>query len=242
MRIVFLLPYNSRIKKAVQILLLFCAAALLLPSVWSYGYPVVRPGLPLAGKTIVVDPGHGGYDPGVFRGELEEKEITLAISLILRDYLQGGGARVVMTREADYDLLTLEVAGTKKTEEMRQRKELINAAEPDLLISIHVNAISSSRWSGAQVFYNKDCDNGKRLAESIQDELARVLKNTDRMAKAGNYFMLKETEAPLAALVETGFLSNPKEASLLAQKHYQNRVAWAVYLGITRYFVTATEN
>jgi len=189
--------------------------------------------LPLSGWTIGIDPGHGGYDPGAKRGELLEKDVVLEISLYLREYLQQGGARVVMTRDKDIDLLET-LAGPKKRLDLKNRLKIIEEAGVDLLISIHTNDIVSSRWRGAQVFYQEGKEDGKLLACAIQDELGRVLKNTARQAKGANYYMLRESSMT-AVLVEAGFLSNPEEARLLAAPDYQKKVAWAIYLGIIKY-------
>ncbi len=238
MRLVCLTAGNTKIKILAWFLLVTLLLVFLVRQISHSAHPVIRPGLPLSLKTIVIDPGHGGYDPGVEKNNLLEKDIALAISLVLRGYLQAGGARVVMTREGDYDLLTMPIAGPKKRKDMEHRLQIINSADADLVVSIHVNSISSSRWSGSQVFYHEDCPDSRALALIIQQELARVLKNTDRAAKPGNYLILNESHSP-AVLVEAGFLSNPKEARLLADKRYQSQVAWAVFLGINRYF---TEN
>lgn len=197
--------------------------------------PTVVPGLPLAGKTFVIDPGHGGYDPGVIRNNVEEKIVALSISLFLRDYLQSAGARVVMTRETDRDLLVIPTAGPKKKQDMKNRLKIIREANPHMLISVHANSISSQRWQGAQVFFKPDCENSKLLAGVIQQELIRFLANTDRVIKPGNYLVLIDVDMP-AVLVETGFISNPVEARQLVDPEYQSKVAWAVYLGITRYY------
>lgn len=197
--------------------------------------PAAAPGLPLAGKVLAIDPGHGGYDPGVVRNNVTEKSVVLAISLVLRDYLQSAGARVTMTRETDRDLLMLPAAGPKKRQDMRHRLHIIHMARPDILVSIHANAMGSVRWRGAQVFYKKEHEKSKRLANYIRQELIRVLENTDREIKQGDYFILNEAKTP-AVLVETGFISNPDEAELLRDPMYQSRIAWAIYLGITRYF------
>ena len=189
--------------------------------------PAVQTGLPLSGRGIVIDPGHGGYDPGVFRRSLTEKNLNLAISLVLRDYLQGGGARVIMTRETDRDLLVLPAAGPRKRLDLKNRLAIIRTANPDLLVSIHVNASPSPLWSGAQVFHKRNCAQGRKLALLIQEELTRVLQNTNRPAQEGDFFLLNEAGVP-AALVEAGFISNPEEARLLADERYRSRLAWAV--------------
>ncbi len=234
MRLVFF--GASQRKKAFPLRLLLAVLLLLAFSreITTVARPVSRPGLPLSGKTIVIDPGHGGYDPGVVAHGVIEKDVVLAISLKLRGYLQGAGARVVMTRETDRDLLVLPAAGPKKRQDMRNRIIIINAAAPDLVVSVHANAISSTRWRGAQAFYRIDDGEARVLAEIIQEELARVLKNTDRQAKPGNFFVLNESSAT-GVLVETGFISNPDEARLLNDGRYQDRVAWAIYLGLLRY-------
>lgn len=196
------------------------------------------PGLPLTGKTLFLDPGHGGYDPGVFRNNIEEKMVALGIALALRDYLQSAGAHVVMTRETDRDLLVLPTAGPKKRQDMKNRLKKYADANPDMVISIHANAISASRWRGAQVFYKKDCEQSKALAAKIQLEFARVLENTTRQEKPGNYFILNEVAVP-AVLVEAGFISNPAEARLLADPEYQAKIAWAVYLAVLDFFTVS---
>jgi len=240
LRIVLLLSAatGKKIRRALLCLLLSLVGLPLLTLELTVNTPAVQPGLPLSGKGIVIDPGHGGYDPGVFRRSLLEKDLNLAISLALRNYLQGGGARVVMTREADHDLLALPAAGPRKRLDMKNRLAIIKAAEPDLLISIHVNSSPSPLWSGAQVFHRRNCTEGRKLAVVIQEELTRVLQNTDRLAQAGDYFLLNEAGVP-AALVEAGFISNPAEALQLADERYRSRLAWAVYLGIVRYFAGA---
>lgn len=235
MRVIFVT--SPSLTKTIRI---FCVSLILLGVLFFAGTfisntrLVTSKGLPLSGITVVIDPGHGGYDPGVIRQNVEEKFVVLGISFALRDYLQSGGARVVMTRETDRDLLVLPTAGPKKKQDMKHRLFIIHSASPDVVVSIHANAISASRWRGAQVFYDADCERGKRLAEMIQTELASVLKNTDRQAKPGDYLILNEVDVP-AILVETGFLSNPAELILLGDEDYQSQLAWAVYLGITHF-------
>ncbi|HAA37571.1 MAG TPA: hypothetical protein DCE00_01720 [Firmicutes bacterium] len=219
--------------------MLAAAAAMkfLLPA---SGATTVQGCLPLADKTIVLDPGHGGYDPGVMANNVEEKKVVLEIALLLRDYLQASGARVVMTRETDRDLLVLPAAGPKKQQDMRNRMKIAAAAAPDLLLSIHANAITSPRWRGAQVFYKTDHEQAKMLAEAVQQQLRRVLGNTDRLSKPGDYYVLNEAEC-CAVLVECGFISNPEEAQLLADPAYQAKVAWAIYLGVLQHLAQPPE-
>ncbi|WP_221569156.1 N-acetylmuramoyl-L-alanine amidase CwlD [Alkalihalobacillus sp. TS-13] len=219
----------------------FCAALLLYViqqqlhsndswSTWS---------LPLTGKIIVLDAGHGGVDGGaVGKGNVQEKDIALDISLKLRDYLQQAGALVIMTRETDKDLAS---DGTKrirnrKTEDLLKRTEIVNTSEADMFVSIHLNAIPSTRWYGAQVFYNPAIEENEKLAKLIQEQIRSNLENTTRKAKPiSTVYMVRKAEIP-GSLVEVGFLSNPNERELLKSKLYQTKLAASIYQGILRYY------
>lgn len=236
--VVFTLPKTRKVLICLAtILTIIFLVSLLVRAVYTKSTAVTFSGLALTGKTFIIDPGHGGYDPGVWRNDIEEKAVTLEIALVLRDVLQSAGARVVMTRESDRDLLVLPTAGPKKKQDMKNRLIIITNTKPDYVISIHANAISSSRWRGAQVFFQSENEESKTLARTVQQEMTRILANTDRQTKPGNYFILNETDAP-AILVETGFISNPQEARLLADPAYQCSVAWAIYLGIIKHVET----
>lgn len=195
--------------------------------------------LPLAGQTIVLDAGHGGPDGGAVseQGTIE-KDINLAVSLYLRDYLQQAGAIVVMTREEDQDLADPDTKGYKKrkTEDLKQRVRFIEEQQARVFISIHMNSIPSPRWRGAQTFYYPNHGDSVTLADLIQEELRRNLENTDRVAKQSDksVYILEAVKIP-SALVEVGFLSNPEEASLLGSESYQRKVAASIYQGILRY-------
>lgn len=196
--------------------------------------------LPLAGTVIAIDPGHGGKDGGATSadGDVVEKEVTLAISLYLRDFLQQSGAFVLMTRETDTDLASPEADQNRKrkSEDIRNRVKLINENEPDFLVSIHVNSIPSPRWSGAQTFYAPAFKKSEEMAYLIQDEIKRVIGHTDRVpGKTESVFLIREVTSP-AVLVEVGFVSNPEEAERLQSVEYQKAMANAIYQGILRHY------
>lgn len=194
--------------------------------------------LPLSGRIIILDPGHGGPDGGAVGGDVLEKEVALNVAVKLRDYLQQQGALVLLTREDDSDLAAKDTKGysRRKVEDLKKRVQLINESEADLFISIHLNAIPSPRWRGAQTFYYGSLIENERLAKFIQAELRRNLENTDRSAKIINtVYLLKYAKKP-GALVEIGFLSNPEERELLASDHYQTQLAASIYKGVLRYF------
>lgn len=199
---------------------------------------------PLGGVKIVLDAGHGGIDGGASKGEVIEKDITLAITEKVARQLKRLGAEVVMTRTTDEDVLA-EHAPNEKFSTLRERKKqdiflresIVQKQKPDLFITIHANAIPNSKWRGAQVFYHKEGDaRSELLAKTIQDSIREHLQNTDREALSiKEVYLLKKTQVP-AVLVETGFLSNDEERALLADAGYQEKMALAIARGIENYY------
>lgn len=194
--------------------------------------------LPLSGKTIVIDPGHGGVDGGaVGKDQTLEKDIALEVAKKTRDYLQQSGALVYLTREKDKDLAKEDTNGLsrRKTEDIRKRLKFIHDKEADFFITLHLNALPSNKWSGAQTFYYPKHDKSKHLANMIQDEIIRNLENTTRSPLAINgVYLLKYAKVP-GALVEIGFLSNEHEREHLKKEAYQQKMAGSIYEGILRY-------
>ncbi|TNJ62213.1 N-acetylmuramoyl-L-alanine amidase CwlD [Paenibacillus hemerocallicola] len=236
-RIVVWLNMNGILKivmSAALVMLMIFLFTYELPSTRTWTYWT----MPLSGKVIAIDAGHGGPDGGaVSKDGLVEKEVNLAISLYLRDYLQQAGALVVMTRENDRDLASEATKGysKRKTEDLLNRVDLIQQNKAGMSISIHLNSIPSSKWKGAQTFYYPTNPEGKKLAESIQSEIRTNLNNTDRVPKTEDTFYLLKTLPIPAVLVEVGFLSNPEEARLMADASYQKKVAESIYRGVVRY-------
>lgn len=187
--------------------------------------------MPVSKKIILIDPGHGNGDPGKVQNDVKEKDINLRIAKKLQAYLEQGGSYVLMTRADDEPL-----SSTKKGD-MYSRKLTANTSKADLLISIHQNSYPSAKVKGAQIFYFNQSDNSKRLAELIQGEIKSFVDPGNRMdAKSNtNYYVLKQTTMP-AVIVECGFLSNPTEKQNLQSDEYQEKIAWAIYMGIVKYF------
>ena len=166
---------------------------------------------------VVIDAGHGGSDPGkVGINDQLEKDLNLKIAMLLKDFLQAEGISVVMTRESDQGLYD-EGASNKKVQDMKRRLEIIEQADPEIVVSIHQNSYHEEYVKGAQVFYYTTSENSKALAEVIQDQL-RVLDPDNRREAKGNdsYFLLKEAEK-------------------LATPLYQERLAWNIHMGIMKY-------
>jgi len=129
---------------------------------------------------------------------------------------------------------SMEVGKLKRTD-LAHRIDVINSSKADLMISIHMNAMSDGRWRGAQTFYYPKNPDNKQLAESIQNSLKAVLQNTKREAKGvTSLYLLRKIEIP-GVIVECGFLSNAEEEKLLQSPIYQDQVAYAIYLGVLDY-------
>lgn len=191
--------------------------------------------------TIVIDAGHGGYDGGALGKHAKEKEINLAIALKLRAYLDKVGISTIMIREND-ESFAPDSHGNKKRTDLNYRVQLINEANADLFVSIHMNAMPDSRWHGAQTFYHPKDSRNQALAKAIQTSLKTVLKNTTREEKPiQTLYLLKQANIP-GVLIECGFLSNEKEEQLLLSPAYQDQVAYAIFLGILDYLNENDEN
>ncbi|MFJ5625119.1 N-acetylmuramoyl-L-alanine amidase CwlD [Peribacillus loiseleuriae] len=194
--------------------------------------------LPLSGKIIVLDAGHGGMDGGATAENVLEKEISLAVTLKIRDLLQEQGALVLMTRESDKDLADEGTKGVRnrKREDLHNRVAFINESNADLFLSIHLNSIPSKKWKGAQTFYTGRFEENKKVAKFIQTEIIRNLENTSREAKTINQVYIMSNAKKPGALVEIGFLSNNEERGNLIKESYQEKISAAVYNGVLRYF------
>lgn len=195
-------------------------------------------------KVIVIDPGHGGIDPGkVSANGVQEKDINLQLSQRLATILSQAGSAVILTRETDTELSSSSTKGlaAKHREDLSKRVKLANDRQADLYISIHCNSFPSDRERGAQVFYGPGQQQSKMLAESIQHEMIRLLGNTHRQAKGVDYYITRNTNMP-TVIVEAGFITNPKEEKLLQDPTYQSKVAWSIYAGIIKYYADQAEN
>ena len=163
-------------------------------------------------KTVAIDSGHGGIDPGKISADgILEKDVNLAIASKLKILLEQSGITVIMTR-ADDNGLYQESDSNKKAADMKKRCSIINGSKADIAVSIHQNSYVGESSKGAQVFYYKQSEEGKKLA----------------------YYMLRNTQVP-TVIVECGFLSNREEAYKLNNEEYQQKTAYSIYCGIMEY-------
>ena len=188
--------------------------------------------MPLSGKIIVIDPGHGGKDPGTTSDTTYEKDINLAISKALEIELSKVGATVILTRDGDYDLSEPNARWRKKSD-FDNRINLINNSKANLYLSIHLNYLTNSAYYGPQVFYQeKSID----LATIIQKTLNNSL-NSDREIKEipKKTYMYDKLTIP-GVLIECGFLSNSEEKKKLITEEYQQKIASLIKDAIIVYF------
>lgn len=198
--------------------------------------------LPVSGKTIVIDAGHGKPDEGAEVGDgTTEAETNLKIALKLQNLLEQSGATVILTRSDenaiyDIDSKTLK---EKKISDLKNRVKIGNESSADIFVSIHLNKIPQQQYSGWQTFFKSSDENSIKLARSIQNNLNEsIQKENNRVAmKLDTIYIMKNVEIPIT-VVECGFLSNPEEEKNLLNDTYQNQLAWGIYSGIIDYFNT----
>jgi N-acetylmuramoyl-L-alanine amidase len=175
----------------------------------------------LRGKTIVIDPGHGGNDPGAVRKNDYEKHYTLDISKRIQQKLIRKGAKVVMLRTKDTN------------PSLYQRVKKTNRSEGDFLISVHVNSFINDKANGTETYYYKK--NEKLAAKYIQKHLTRNLNLKNNGIKRAKMYVLKYSKIP-GVLIEPCFMTNKKEYGLLKTMTFREKIANATVKGLEEYF------
>ncbi len=184
--------------------------------------------------TIVIDAGHGGRDGGsIGANGSVEKELNLAYAKSLQKLLSKAGVKVVMTRSTDSGLYD-EDASNKKLSDMRKRRDIINKATPDLVVSIHMNSFPLDSCKGAKTFYQIDSATSFEAAKAIQDSLHYYIANASSTVGKGDYYILNCTKYT-SVLIECGFVSSPEEEQLLNDDNYREEFVYSVYRGIMMY-------
>lgn len=172
---------------------------------------------------VVIDPGHGGYDTGAIGNNgTREKDITLAVGLKLGKILEKQNVQVVYTRKTD------EVTWpSNELEDLQARSKISDDFKPNYYVSIHCNSFSASSANGTETYCYSYGGKAEKLARDVQNELVNALGLFDRGTKLGNFYVIRETEAP-AILTELAFISNPNEESLLNSEDFENKCAEAI--------------
>lgn len=192
--------------------------------------PVITTSGVLKGKIIVVDPGHGGSNPGATANNTRESDNNLAVSLKLRDKLQQAGATVIMTRDADR---TVAPEGSSLGEELAARVHLAETNHAHLFISIHSNDNPDPNIAGAMTFY--PAGKSSALASAVENSLIKATNAINKGTAPATFYVLRNTSMP-STLVEMGFVSNPSEAALLNQDAYRTKLAQGIANGVIDYF------
>lgn len=190
--------------------------------------------LPLFGKVIYLDAGHGGKDVGATYSGIYEKDINLDISLKLEDKLTKLGAIVYQTRYGDYDLSVPNTINRKRSD-LSRRSNIINNSKADIFLSIHLNAEETGLYRGPQVFYNDNNINNKGLAILFQKQLNKDLSGKRKYKKNNNLYLQKRIKIP-GILIEAGFLSNANDRYLLKSNGYQDKIVNSIVNTLLYYF------
>lgn len=191
--------------------------------------------LPLLGKVIFIDAGHGGRDPGTIYGKIYEKDINLAISKIICEDLAVNGAIVYMIREDDEDLSSQWDTRKKRGDLYRRIKKIDDTdVKSDVYLSIHINWYDNAYWSGAEVLYHPINSKNKILGEILMNRFKEDL-GSKRQLKKTDLYLYRNTTTP-GVLIECGFLSNYNERQLLQDENYQKKIATAIRKGLIEYF------
>ncbi len=187
-------------------------------------------------STVIIDPGHGGVDPGASANGLLEKDLNLDISLLLSNYLTSFGYDCVLTRSDDVLLFDSNINESRKKQDLYNRVHLAESYNNAYFVSIHMNKFPQTDCKGFQAFYSNNNKSSKALAESLQSNILPLQPQNHRAVKNGtdSIYVLEHLKMP-AVLIECGFLSNYEEAELLKTDDYKMALALSIYCGIAEY-------
>ena len=192
-----------------------------------------RTGGGIKGKIITLDPGHGGSDPGAIGASgLKEKQITLEISMRVKELLEKEGAKVYMTRTTDKD-----VYGPNASDraELQARVNVAEKYNSDLFVSLHINSSVNKSVGGVASYYYPKTDNDLKIAKAIQDKFAKNFGVDNLGVRQANFYVVKRCSMP-ATLLEMCFISNPKEEKLMKSRWFQKKTARLIVEGVENYF------
>ena len=195
---------------------------------------------PVTDRVVIVDAGHGTPDEGAESSNgITEAQINLKIALKLQKLLEQNGCTVILTRHDENSIYDegSDTIREKKVSDLKNRVKIGNESGADIFVSIHLNKIEQTQYSGWQTFYKKGCEDSKNLATIIQKNLNASIetKNERTPAMLNTVYIMKNIQIPIT-IVECGFLSNPEEEKLLQTEEYQEKLAWGIYNGIIEYF------
>lgn len=196
--------------------------------------------LPISNHVVILDAGHGLPDGGaVAEDGTYESSINLCIVEKLQKLLESSSCTVILTRSDEDGIYEMDAdtIRKKKISDMKNRVEIGNHSDAEIFVSIHLNKIPSTKYSGWQTFYKNENENSLKLANSIQENLNYAIQKENKRVpeKVPNIYLAKNLDIPFT-IVECGFLSNSAECNLLKTENYQEVLAWGIYTGIMDYF------
>lgn len=192
-----------------------------------------RTGGGIKDKIITLDPGHGGSDPGAIGASgLKEKQITLEISMRVKELLEKEGAKVFMTRTTDKDVYA---PNASDRAELQARVNVAEKHNSDLFLSLHINSSVNKSVGGFSSYYYPKTDNDLKIAKAIQDKFAKNFGVDNLGVRQANFYVVKRCSMP-ATLLEMCFISNPKEEKLMKSKWFQKKTARLIVEGVKDYF------
>lgn len=226
---IFILPPEASTNKPWRLVIDICNPA--PPPTFA-----LTPGL--KGKVIVLDPGHGGSDAGAIgSGGTMEKTVTLTVAREMTALLEKAGAKVVLTRQEDYDVFGPDASAR---DELQARVNVAVFHTADIFISIHANAASSHLAGGTATYYYKKTSYDALLAQNLQSGMIQAGGLRDRSFFPANFYVVKHTDMP-AALVELAFISNVEEEKMLNDPLFLQKMAQGITNGLERFLYQAQQ-
>ncbi len=231
----------------ISLLLLFSITVFSIGFAVDYSKPVTGdneqvPENQVAVKTVILDAGHGGEDPGAVGNlsGLREKEVNLNIVMLTKELLEKDNYKVILTRDSDklnYSTDTDNIL-QKRREDLTTRKEIMDNSGADIVVSIHLNKFAQTKYHGAQVFFPPNSPDSQKLANEIQSSIRLNVDNANErvaLVKKDPIIILKNLKTT-TVVVECGFLSNIDEEKKLGTEDYQKKLAAAIKGGVDNYF------
>ncbi len=220
--------------KTLAVSIFFVLVVILLS--FGISHSVQGKNIPKTGLTIVLDPGHGGVDGGSVgvNTSVKESNLNLNIAIKTKNIIEKFGISCILTRKDENGLYKIFGRGYKQ-EDMNARREIIEKADADGVISIHQNSFSESGVRGINAYYADGSEAGETFARDVLSCLSGQVENVKTLPKVGDFYMVNCTTAP-SILVECGYLSNPEDEALLITDAYQNKLAYAIACGVLKFF------
>lgn len=217
-------------------LMVLCLCSFLLLTGWTIETEPTQDMRNIPAADVLIDAGHGGIDGGTHWNNIMEKDINLAISRKLYLFLRSKGLKVVLNRTGDYALSDdnrWHLSRSRHRRDLSQRRGLSDELNPALFVSIHVNWSPKGRQSGPLVIHQPE-GRSALLASFIQNSLNQQQGRSRLPIEAKKFYLLNRVDFP-SVIVETAFLSDPKDRAMLTSIPGQNRIAAAIANGIIGY-------